>query len=275
MNRRNDLEVEPIKYSEETLKLIDRFCLFDDTFMSKVFDGNIEATELVLNIILERDDMEVIDVVGQRLIKGELPDGRSIRLDILAKDSTGKLYNIEVQQEKSGALPRRARFHSSVLDTRTLKEKQKFKELLDSYVIFFTRDDYWEAGFPLYHVERNIKEIKKDFEDGSHIIYVNGSYEGDDPIGRLVHDFKCQKSEELYYDPLRKSFHHFKETDEGRNDMCQLVEEYADKKAEKKEENTWIEAIKSVMDKMKYSAEEAMDLINVPVESRAALKKQL
>lgn len=57
--------------------------------------------------------------------------------------------------------------------------------------------------------------------------------------------------------------------------MCQLVEEYADKKAEKKEENTWIEAIKSVMDKMKYSAEEAMELVNVPMDSRATLKRKL
>ncbi len=30
------------------------------------------------------------------------------------------------------------RFHSSMLDTKMLKAKQKFKELHDSYVIFIT-----------------------------------------------------------------------------------------------------------------------------------------
>lgn len=54
---------------QEINKTIDGFSLFDDDFMSIVFDGNIEATEFLLNIILERDDLEVIEVVGQREYK--------------------------------------------------------------------------------------------------------------------------------------------------------------------------------------------------------------
>ncbi|MCM1213792.1 MAG: hypothetical protein NC331_00820 [Lachnospiraceae bacterium] len=38
--------------------------LFDDDLMSMVFDGNIEATELLLRIILKRDDIVAIRVVG-------------------------------------------------------------------------------------------------------------------------------------------------------------------------------------------------------------------
>ena len=38
---------------------IDDLNLFDDDLMSKVFDGNIEATELLLRIILQRDDIMV------------------------------------------------------------------------------------------------------------------------------------------------------------------------------------------------------------------------
>jgi hypothetical protein len=40
--------------------------LFDDDLMSMVFDGNIEATELLLRVILKRDDITVVSVVGQR-----------------------------------------------------------------------------------------------------------------------------------------------------------------------------------------------------------------
>ena len=43
------------QYSEETLKILEQLRLFDDDFMTKVFDENIEATELLLNIILERN----------------------------------------------------------------------------------------------------------------------------------------------------------------------------------------------------------------------------
>lgn len=39
---------------EKVNRLIDRLTLFDDDLMSRVFDKNIEATELILRIILGR-----------------------------------------------------------------------------------------------------------------------------------------------------------------------------------------------------------------------------
>lgn len=54
-------------------KLVDGLTLFDDDLMSRVFDKNIEATELILKIILERD-IKVIRVDGQdelKIIKSE------------------------------------------------------------------------------------------------------------------------------------------------------------------------------------------------------------
>ena len=44
--------------------LVDELTLFDDDLMSRVFDKNIEATELVLRIILGRN-IKVISVDGQ------------------------------------------------------------------------------------------------------------------------------------------------------------------------------------------------------------------
>ena len=44
-------------------------------------------------------------------------------------------------------------------------------------------------GLPLYHIDRYVREAGKLFEDGSHIIYVNGNYKGDDEIGHLMQDF--------------------------------------------------------------------------------------
>ena len=48
-----------LKYKEEDLKLLAGFTLLDDDFMTIVFDRNIEATELVLNIILGRNDLKI------------------------------------------------------------------------------------------------------------------------------------------------------------------------------------------------------------------------
>ena len=54
---------------EENLELLEGFTLLDDEFMTIVFDRNTEATELLLNIILGRNDMEVTEVAAQRNIR--------------------------------------------------------------------------------------------------------------------------------------------------------------------------------------------------------------
>lgn len=53
---------------ENVNELVDKLTLFDDDLMSRVFDNNIEATELMLRIILGRN-INVISVIGQDEIK--------------------------------------------------------------------------------------------------------------------------------------------------------------------------------------------------------------
>ena len=263
----NDIE----KAKVEDLKILDGFCLLDDFFMTVVFDRNIRATEFVLNIILGRDDLKVIEVVAQRDYKNPLPGGRSIRLDIYAKDADGKVYDIEVQNENAGADVHRARFHSSMLDTKMLKEKQKFKEIHDSYVIFITKSDYMKMGLPMYHVERTVRETGALFGDGSHIIYMNGSYKDDsDPVGKLMHDFRCTSSEDMFYRELAKPVAYFKETEGGRSQLCKTMEERIDKERIE----TLFDVVKNLMETMKMTAEQAMVTLKISDADRAALSRR-
>ena len=264
---------------QELNKTIDGFSLFDDDFMSIVFDQNIEATEFLLNIILDRDDIEVIDVIGQREYRNPVIGGRSIRIDIYAKDSSGKIYDIEVHRSDDGADVHRARFNSSMIDTRMLKESQMFKELHESYVIFITKNDVMGSGLPLYHIDRVVKETGISFGDGSHIIYVNGSYQNvDDPIGKLVHDFDCTESSNVIYPILAKQIHYFKETEGGRATMCKAVEELAEKWAVRRVEesrlDTIVNNIKSIMKSTQWTLEQAMDALEISDEDRSILLKR-
>ena len=211
-------------------EIVDNMTLFDDDLMSIVFDANIPATELILKIILDRNDIKVVSVVGQRELKNPIVGGRNLRLDILAKDGQGEYFNVEVQRKNSGANERRARFHSSMIDSRMLKKKQKFKELRDSYMIMITQNDYFGKGLPVYTINRYIEELDTHFQDGSHIVYVNGRYRGNDSIGRLMHDFHCKKAKNMFYKELADGVKHFKE-EGGRGVMCEAVEKYARKKA--------------------------------------------
>ena len=155
---------------EKDMARIRGLCLIDDEFMSKVFEDK-ECAEVLLRAILKKRDLKVTDVRVQYDIKNL--QGRSIRLDILAEDEAGKLYNVEVQRNNHGAAPKRARYNSSLLDANITDAGEDYKNLAETYVIFITENDIFNAGKPLYHVERMVKETKKSFGDEAHIIYVN------------------------------------------------------------------------------------------------------
>jgi hypothetical protein len=87
---------------------------------------------------------------------------------------------------------------------------------------------------------------------------VNGSYKGDDPIGRMMHDFRCKDSKDIYYQELAKGVKHFKE-EGGRKIMCEAVEKYAERYAVKYAENERSETIRHMLGKGK-SSEEIADL---------------
>lgn len=82
--KESNIMTEERKY-QEMLQRIRGFRLLDDDFMTKCFEENIEATELVLRIVLNKPDIKVVKVQTQYSIKNI--KGRSLRLDIYATDS--------------------------------------------------------------------------------------------------------------------------------------------------------------------------------------------
>ena len=257
---------------QETLEAIGKLNLLDDNLMTLVFDRNIEATELLLNVILQRSDLKVLEVVAQREYKNPMPGGRSITIDIYAKDGKDKVYDIEVQRASAGADVHRARFHSSMIDTKMLKAGQEFNEIHDSYVIFITAGDVMGAGCSLYHIDRVIKETGAYFGDGSHIIYVNGSYKDDsDPIGKLMHDFRCLSSVDMFYPALAKQVRYFKETEGGQDIMCQVFEELAEKRADEKVLAEKAKLVKNLMETMRLTAEQAMEAMKISETDKEVL----
>jgi hypothetical protein len=268
------------QWSDKTLQTVERLCLFDDDFMSLVFERNKEATEFLLNTIFDRDDLKVIEVVGQREFKNPVIGGRCITIDIYAVDSEGKVYNVEVQQADSGAVPQRARFHSAMVDTRMLRKKQEFKEIKDSYIIFITKNDVLGGGLPLYHIDRVITELDKSFGDGAHIIYVNGAYKNTDTaIGKMVHDFGCANASDMYCTVLKNQVRYYKETEGGQEIMCEIIEEYAKEYAKEYAEDTRIESllnsVTSLMDTMKLTVDQAMNAMKISSEDQAVIRQRM
>lgn len=176
--------------------------------MSKCFENNIEYTELAIRIVLERDDLKVEQVHTQHQIKNL--QGRSIILDIYAVDQEGKQYNIEIQRADQGAVPQRARYHSSVMDSNILGATQEYDKLPETYVIFIPERDVLKKKLPIYHIDLTIRETGEYFRDGAHIIYVNGEYRGNTLLGILMKDFACTNPEDMYCSQLVERSKYFK-----------------------------------------------------------------
>lgn len=112
-----------------------------------------------------------------------------------------------------------------MMDTNLLKKGEDFDSLPETYVVFITENDVMGKGKPLYQIERCIVETGEMFSDGSHILYVNGAYRGESPIGKLMHDFSCTDPSDMYYGVLASRVRFFKESKEGIAVMCKAMED--------------------------------------------------
>lgn len=237
---------------QDDLRRLQSMRPMDDDFMRCLFKDNIPLAEMVLRILTGKQDLVITDCQTQKDMK-RLAGARSICLDAYGKDSTGKKYDLEIQREDKGAGPHRARYHSSVMDVENLDAGQDFSELPDTYAIFIVEKDFYGMGEPIYPIERINLLSGKPFDDGEHILYVNGEYRGDSDIGKLMHDFSCTSAADMNFGLLADRTKYLKENPKGVSEMCKVIEEM--RKEERKE------ALEAVALRMLSAGKYAMDEI--------------
>ena len=254
---------------QEDLRRLRAFRLLDDDFFTKCFDGDRKCIQLVLRIVLEIPDLEVVDVRTQVFAENLL--NHSVRFDVLAADSTGRKFDIEIQRADKGAGRKRARYNSSMMDTKFLPKGGDFEQLPETYVVFITEHDVMAQGAPVYQVERCILGTGERFGDGSHILYVNGACRDETPIGKLMHDFSCTDPDDMYYDILAERVRFFKEDKEGVAIMCKAMEEM---RAESVREEKRMTVLR-MLEAGKYALEEVARISGLPLGEVKRIQAEL
>ena len=268
------IEIE--KKKSRYLEKIKQLRLMDDTFFNSCFDGNIPCMEVVLRAVLGNDRLRVTKVITQQSVPNLY--GRAVRFDALATDGE-TIYDIEIQRSDEGAVPRRARFNSSMIDSREVSKGTLFPDLPETYVIFITEHDVWKRGKPLYTVRRTFEDTEEVFNDGTHILYVNGECQSESPLGRLMHDFFCSDPNDMYSDVLAERVRFFKEDEKGVAAMCNVMKEIYDDGFASGEaqgeargevrgeirgaETERIKSIKNLISSLGITAEAAMDALKI------------
>ena len=111
-------------------------------------------------------------------------------------------------------------------------------------------------------------------DDGSNIIYVNGTYAGDDDLGKLLADFMQPDASKINFKELADGVRYFKE-EGGWENMCEAVEKYANKVEKRGVLNGKTEAIEGLMANAKLSLSQALDMIGVKGEERSLITEEV
>ena len=231
----------------------------DDDFMRCMFKDNIPLAQYVLRVITEKDDLEITKIETQRDIK-RLVGARSVCLDAYGNDSQGRKYDLEIQRSDHGAGVYRARYHSSAMDIENLDAGQRFEDLPETYTIFITENDYFGEKKSMYHIERVNIETNNLFNDGEHIIYVNGQYRDDSEIGKLMHDFFCSDPNDMKTELMRDTSRYYKENPKGVDSMCRAFEEVRNESIITGKNERTIEVALKMLQLGKYTIEDIIEI---------------
>ena len=158
-----------------------------DNFMfAKVFSNEDVAKDFLQDIL--KITIEKIEVVTEASAQ-EDPFHKSVRFDVLVREEplsasesaselksaslpkspgnpnswisktprtasgTGRYFDIELQMDDTGELPKRARYYQGMCDLDALAKGADYEELQEQYILFICPDDIFHKGKPVYRFQ--------------------------------------------------------------------------------------------------------------------------
>lgn len=267
----------PEEIRAEDIERLKGFRWIDDTFARNGFKDQPKLAEFVLRIITQIHDL----VIDPEMFKTQydakrLAGSRSLILDVRAGDTKGRKYDLEM--EKSDSSPERTEVHVATMIVEHLHEGDMFSDQSETYVIFMSEHDAIGNGRAVnsfsyrnddlfqgnVEIEKNIVP-HAPMGGRTHILHVNGDFKDDgSEIGKLIHDFKCRKADEMYFPNLAARTRELKETKKGVDTMCVAMEK---ERTRTVEENTLI-LLLNLMDSENWNAERAMTALRIPAADK-------
>ena len=271
--RNNCIEEWQRMQHELDLERIKRLRPIDDDFMRCLFRDDLPLVQEVLRTITGLHDLTLFVSETQRDLH-RLAGARSVELDVWGVDSRGGWHNIEIQRGYDPD-PHRARYHSAAMDVEALDAGMPFSSLPEQWVIFIMEHDPFGEGAGTYLFERS-RSNGSGLHDGTHILYANASYRADDELGWLMEDLCQFDPARMHTELLRKRVEYFKEEPEGVAQMCEIIEEMREETKqfwmqqgieqgiEQGSQLTLLDNVRSMVHKLGVSAQNALEILDVP-----------
>ena len=254
-----------ISTQEQRLRQAEHFTLFDNTFMSVALQDKA-ACQYVLRILTGIRDLAVREVRSQYRLSMQV--SHDAILDVLAEDSQGRLYNMEIQRTDTVDHARRTRFYAAMIDSAYLEKGTGYEHLPEVYLIYISKTDLWHAGHTTYPVQKHFCNTKIEYQDGQHILYVNAAIDDGSEKARLMQYFKTTDPNDETHGDLSKHVRRLKEQG-GREKMRSVSEEiFHDGMLESE-----LYSVQALMENLHYTLDEAMRILKVPDEDQPVIRK--
>lgn len=141
-----------------------------DAFLFAAAMEDEETCRITLQVLLNRKITKVRVRAEHAMLYSS--DYRSIRLDVYARDEEGD-YNVEMQVENHGNLPKRSRYHQAEMDVASILPGTDFNDLKPNYVIFICTFDPFGQGLYQYTFENRCIETENALGDGTTKIFLS------------------------------------------------------------------------------------------------------
>lgn len=174
---------------EQLLEKVKTMNLFTDIFASVVFKNKGACLHLI-RVLMQNPTLKILQIMAQNDIPQLISHGA--RLDVLAEDINGKIYEIEVQKQEEPAPARRMRFYSSVMDSEFLLKGASYDKLPEVYLFYLSENDIWKQGKLIYKIKQSLcsDDFCAPYDNGLHTAFINASVDDDSDIAKLMQYLK-------------------------------------------------------------------------------------
>ena len=205
------------------------------------------------------------------------PRAKSVRMDVYVEDDEHTIYDVEMQTGKKDNLAKRSRYYHGLIDLNSLLKGEDYSKLKKSLVIFVCIFDPFNFGQYVYSYEYQTELFDGSHHflgDGTRTIYVNakGYRENvSDEFKALMRYITDGETSDSYTKALDEKVSLVNNNEEWKVSYMTWAIKLADERREAREEGREegrekerIQSIKSLMDNMKWTAEQAMGALNIP-----------
>lgn len=145
--------------NEFKMKPYEALDITDNFMFCKVF-SNVDVAKDFLQAVL-KVNIEKISVVAEATTQ-EDPFHKSVRFDVQVREEitsangktkVGRQFDIEMQMDNTGELPKRARYYQSMCDLDALAKGADYEELQEQYILFICPNDIFDKGKAIYRFQ--------------------------------------------------------------------------------------------------------------------------